>query len=72
MCNLKCRESNFDTNSDECFLSSLSGTFLLADSVIIHCCHVSFYNDLRGVGGLLFLTFEEQVLKQMTRQHVRS
>ena len=51
MCNLKCRKSNFDTNSDECFLSSLSGTFLLADSVIIHCCHVSFYNDLTGVGG---------------------
>ena len=74
MSNLKCRESNFDTNSGERFLSNLtsSGTFLLADSVIIHCC-VSFYNnDLRGVGGLLFLTFEEQVLEQMTRQHVRS
>ena len=69
----KCND--FDTNSGECGIPIKlnpipSSTFQLADSVITHC-YSSSYIDLRG-GGLLFLTFEKQVLKQMTRQHVRS
>ena len=47
---LKCRESNFNRNSDEGVPIS---TFLLADSVIIHC-FVSFYIDL-GRGSYCFL-----------------